>query len=132
MTISAQQKATYHNITAKEAYIILKNTPNTYIVDVRSANEFNDIHAENAVLITAFDMSDGTMKPINEFAKNISLKFDKSKDKLFLICKTSARSKAAAQILVDNGWSHENIYSINDGTLGKDGWKESNLPIITK
>lgn len=132
MICFSQEKSLYHNISAKEAYQILQTTKNTSIIDVRSSEEYSSVHAENAVLITAFEMSDGTMRPIKEFAESVAAKFDKSNDKLFLICKTSGRSKLAAQILVDNGWNPDHIYSIDGGTLGKEGWKESNLPIVVK
>lgn len=116
----------FHNISPQEAFELLKQS-NVTLIDVRSAEEYQAGHAANAVLMTAF--APGTMNFLPEFVEQVAARFDKSKDKLLLICKTAGRSRAAAEQLVKAGWNPDQVYSVNGGTLGETGWQKSGLPM---
>lgn len=69
------------------------------IVDVRSPQEFNEGHIDNAILIPDYEV----------YVKSRELLKDK-KQKIFLYCNTGARSEKVKKILKKQGY--ENVYNI--------------------
>ena len=80
------------------------------LIDVREANEYAEVHAQDAKLM-----------PLSDFAASYS---ELPKDtELIMICRSGARSAQAAQHLLDNGYS--NVSNLKGGTLA---WQEAGLP----
>jgi len=90
-------EAEYRKINAEEAYQMMQSTDGFILVDVRTAEEFNERHIKGALLI-----------PVNEI--NVRA-VDELPDKNALIlvyCRSGARSANAAYDLVDMGYT--NVY----------------------
>lgn len=95
-------------VSPQEAQQQIKN--GARLVDVREANEYQEVHAEGAQLM-----------PLSEFETRYS---ELPKDQpLVMICRSGARSGRAAQYLLDNGYS--NVSNLTGGTLA---WQEAGLP----
>ena len=106
----------------------LKDNENTYLVDVRTPEEFkndgfSDLSSINKILhkITIVN-SDGSPNPnfLSEFS-DLNLNKD---SEIYFICRSGARSMRAAALVADLGY--QNLYNVEDGfTLG---WKPMGLP----
>mgnify|MGYP003109942489 CR=1 FL=1 len=94
-------------ITVPEAKTILAEEPNAIILDVRTPEEFQEGHIENAILINFFD---------ENFEEQVAL-LDKNKP-VFIYCRSGNRSNKAGKILADLGFTE--IYDITEGYAG---WK---------
>ena len=86
----------YKKITTKEAEVLMKEK-DTVIIDVRTETEYKDGHIENAINIPQENMNKDTVK----IAKD---------KKVIVYCRTGARSRVAATILVDLGY--KNVYDL--------------------
>ena len=116
------------NITSVECLQKLKDNENTYLVDVRTPEEFkndgfSDLSSINKILykITIVN-SDGSPNPnfLSEFS-DLNLNKD---SEIYFICRSGARSMRAAALVADLGY--QNLYNVEDGfTLG---WKPMGLP----
>ncbi|MEL1242003.1 thioredoxin domain-containing protein [Flavobacterium flavipallidum] len=82
----------------------INTTKNPQILDVRTPEEFNLEHIENAVNENWF---------ASDFAKNVE-KLDKNKA-VFVYCKSGGRSKKATEKLAELGF--KNIYELEGGFL---------------
>lgn len=80
-------------------------------IDVRTSEEFASGHAYRARNI-----------PLDTLAANLD-KLERN-EPVYLICRSGSRSKKAAQILVDNGFSQ--AITISGGT---DAWQAAGLPM---
>ncbi|WP_420597354.1 rhodanese-like domain-containing protein [Deinococcus sp.] len=97
-----------NEVTPQDAQSKVKN--GALLIDVREANEYAEVHAQDAQLM-----------PLSEFAQQYS---ELPKDKeLIVICRSGARSAQAAQHLLDNGYS--NVSNLKGGTMA---WQEAGLP----
>lgn len=83
------------------------------LIDVREANEYQEIHAEGATLI-----------PLSEFETRYS-ELPKEKE-LVLICRSGARSGRATQYLLDHGYNK--AVNLTGGTIA---WQDTGLPTIS-
>ncbi len=81
-------------------------------VDVRTPEEYASGHADRAINI-----------PLDTLAASLD-KLEKN-EPVYLICQTGSRSKKAAQILVDAGFSQ--VISISGGTAA---WQTGSLPMV--
>ena len=91
---------TYTDINVSEAKQTIETNPNLVILDVRTQEEHNEGHIENAVLI-----------PVSELESRLD-ELDSEKDTL-VYCRSGGRSATASQILVDNGFS--SVYNMLGG-----------------
>ena len=125
---NSDSKAYKGDLDAKHAYEMMQESSNMVFIDVRTKKEFNDHHAKNAISIPIFMAKNGkrALNPnfVQEVKKAINNKLDQ---KVILICRSGSRSKYAANLLAQNGFS--NVYNILNGTDAPDGWSDSNLPI---
>ncbi|MEL7660900.1 rhodanese-like domain-containing protein [Acetobacterium wieringae] len=86
-----------NKITAEEAKVMIDEGKNLVILDVRTQEEYNEGHIENAVLI-----------PDTEISAKSSTVLADSNQTILVYCRTGRRSAEAAKKLVDLGYS--NIY----------------------
>lgn len=92
-------------ITVPEAKTILAEEANAIILDVRTPEEFQEGHIEDAILINFFD---------ENFEEQVAL-LDKNKPVL-IYCRSGNRSNKASKILADLGFTE--IYDITEGYAG--------------
>ena len=85
----------YMNITALQAKEIMDNESGYLILDVRTQHEFDEGHIQNAVLIPDYEIAQRAETELND------------KNQLILVyCRSGRRSKAAAQTLVELGYTN--------------------------
>jgi rhodanese-related sulfurtransferase len=85
------------------------------LVDVRTPDEYNEAHLENATLI---DYKNA------EFLQNVNAKLDKSKP-VYVYCHSGGRSARASKILEEAGFTK--VYDMKGGISG---WKTANLKTV--
>lgn len=136
----------YENVTSKDAYKILCEEENSYLIDVRTDAEwqfvgFPDLSkAKKEVFFIQWQVL-----PEMKINEDFALEFEKigikdKNSKLFLLCRSGVRSAYAANLLSKKGY--ENCFNITDGFEGrhdekghrgnKEGWKAIKLPWIQK
>lgn len=82
------------------------------LVDVRESNEFNEVHAQGALLL-----------PLSELETRFS---ELPKDRpLLMICRSGARSARACEYLLQNGYT--DVTNLAGGTLA---WADADLPVV--
>ncbi|RLA09036.1 MAG: rhodanese-like domain-containing protein [Gammaproteobacteria bacterium] len=131
----------YQTIKPQDAYKQLQNDTDTILIDVRSDMEFLMVgHPVGAIHIAWIDYPDWDVnKNFTSEVKKLLLGRQMNstkKIKIFLICRSTNRSKAAADCLSLAGI--KSIYVINGGFEGKldqkhhrsvaEGWRYENLP----
>ena len=84
----------YKQISAKEAKEIMDSGEEYILLDVRSEEEFAEKHIPGAVLIPHTEIADRAEEELPDKEKNI-----------LVYCRSGNRSKIAAQILVDLGYT---------------------------
>ncbi len=103
------------NITTKEAYDLIQNNienPDFIILDVRTQDEYNSGHIENASMLDFYDES---------FEDDLD-QMDKNKTYL-VYCRTGNRSGRATDIMVELGFT--DVYNMLGGIVqwNEDGYK---------
>ena len=85
----------YEQITPAEAKEIMDTQDGYIILDVRTQEEYDESHIENAVLIPDYEIADKAESVL------------KDKDRLILVyCRSGRRSKLAAEELVKLGYTN--------------------------
>ncbi|MBN2331849.1 MAG: sulfurtransferase [Deltaproteobacteria bacterium] len=131
---AAQDSTLTANITSLEAYNILMKTADTYLVDVRTPEEYQLIgHAPMAYNIPFMFLSDEFVVKgdkfrgqtagktryqyyLNpDFIREVGKKFKKT-DTLLVTCRSGNRSVPAVDLLVKSGFTK--VYNISDGFEG--------------
>jgi len=92
----------------------MESTKDKTVLDVRTNDEYNQGHLENAVMIDYY-------KP--DFKQRLA-KLDKAKP-VFVYCAAGARSESAAQALVDLGFKQ--VYDLQGGM---NAWKKEKMPVV--
>jgi rhodanese-related sulfurtransferase len=131
----------YKIIKPKAAYKMLQNDTNSILIDVRSDMEFLMVgHPVGAIHIAWIDYPDWDVNPnfTSEVKKVLLGRQMKKKGqvKIFLICRSTNRSKMAAISLAKDGLT--SLYVIDGGFEGEldhkhhrsciNGWRFENLP----
>ncbi|WP_342225094.1 rhodanese-like domain-containing protein [Rickettsia endosymbiont of Urophora cardui] len=122
------------NICSKEAYNMLVSNNNTFLVDVRTEEEWKNVGVpslsnKNNVIFLSWQLS-----PFMELNKDFEDRFlsiidDKMSNIIFFLCRSGHRSLMAANFMANVGY--KNCYNIIDGfegNLQNKGWKQNNLP----
>lgn len=89
---------TYRTIASNEAMSLIDN--GAIIIDVRTAEEYNEGHIANAINIPVDNISEIT------YSKD---------DKIIVYCASGVRSAIAAKTLVDAGYN--NVYNLDGGLI---------------
>jgi rhodanese-related sulfurtransferase len=139
------------DIKPKAAYeLIQKDRENSYIVDVRTRYEYQDIgHSEGAYNIPLLFYSTevdkkGYRKVLNQdFCRDLKQRFKPGTDSLFFICRSAERSTIATDKAIACGFKKDRVYNVLGGFEGdrvhdKDspfygqrmvgGWRHEGLP----
>jgi phage shock protein E len=110
VTTEEKEVSEINDISPEEVYEIIKNNQDYIILDVRTKEEFNEGHLEDAILI-----------PVSELESRLD---ELPKDKpIITYCKSGVRSRNAANMLVENGFTQ--IYDMG-GILD---WQEEGYPV---
>lgn len=130
------------SMTATDADAALRTTANAVLIDVRTPHEWEHVGKPNTealpypVIFEAWiDIPGGPVCP--DFASHLEAQLQEkglSRDTTacFLLCRSGARSLAAANHLQQLGWQAR-LINVADGfegspTLQKIGWRQSGLP----
>ncbi len=130
-------------ISAKQAWEMLQNQPNTLLIDVRSSMEFLFVgHPDGAVHIPWVDEPDWEVNP--QFVAEVERHIEKTMvtrqkndhANVILLCRSGDRSVKAGERLIDSGIN--NVLHIEEGFEGDldeneqrssvNGWRLSGLP----
>ena len=96
------------NISGKDATLLIRDTKNLVIIDVRSKNEYKSGHINGSNLM-----------PVNEIASRIT-ELEKFRGNPILVhCASGGRSPKAVNILLKNKFGP--IYHMNHGLSGFNG-----------
>lgn len=105
-----------HEIYPGDAADKIKNKENIILLDVRTPEEYEEVHLENAILLPVQQLSAQSLADIG-LGEN-------AKDKEIIIyCRSGARSKTAYNIMKSLGYT--NIKSVAGGMIH---WEEDNYP----
>lgn len=89
------KEATFVSITAQEAKKIIDTEEDCIILDVRTQEEYDEGHIPDAILIPDTEVENRAEEELPD------------KEQLILVyCRSGRRSKLAAQILADSGYSN--------------------------
>ena len=107
----------YTDIRAEVAYSMINDTvtfPNLLILDVRSQSEYDSVHLNNSILI-----------PVDELESRLDEIVEYNNTEIIVYCASGARSHAASEILVSNGFSK--VYNILGGITA---WIDAGYPPV--
>ena len=94
-TIENKQEAVYVNITAEEAKKIMDTETDYVILDVRTQEEYDQGHIPGAIVI-----------PDTEIKVRAEEELPDKDEMILVYCRSGRRSKNAAQILVELGYTN--------------------------
>jgi rhodanese-related sulfurtransferase len=101
-------------ISPEEAYQMIMEDEDVFLLDVRTQEEYEEGYIEGATLI-----------PVSDLAGRLD---EVPKDKKIVIyCRTGNRSMTAANILISNGY--EEVYNVQGGIIA---WDSAGLPVIAQ
>ena len=103
--------STVKPLTVKDTKALIDTTPNLYILDVRTPDEYRQSRMKNSVLIPDYELG----KRLQEVPKNRPV---------LVICAVGARSKPASELLVSK--DYKEVYHLNDGLVG---WYRAGMPV---
>ena len=94
----------------------IQNNKDVILLDVRTPEEYAEIHLENALLLPVGELSANTLA-------NIGLGEDAKDKEIVIYCRSGARSKQAYDVMRSLGYT--NITSVAGGMIH---WQEDNYP----
>jgi rhodanese-related sulfurtransferase len=104
--------AQYRDITVNEAENLISK-PNTYLLDVRTPEEYQEAHLEGATLI-----------PVGELESRLG-ELEAQKDKEVIVyCRSGSRSAKASEILSKKGYQVANVEG------GITAWQSAGKPVV--
>jgi rhodanese-related sulfurtransferase len=123
------------DVTPTEAYRMVRENPkNTFIVDVRTRIEYQDIgHPNGAYNIpwkfyTTETGKKGYNKVMNKnFSQDLKARFNPETDTLLLLCRSAQRTIGASTDAVDAGFKPDKVFNVLGGFEG-DKVKDKNSP----
>lgn len=128
----------FEEIDPQEAHRRMTDDPSTTYLDVRTVEEFADGHAHGAVNVPIAVFGCAGMEMNDDFVRIVAAKFAKDA-KLVVGCKMGGRSKRAAAMLEEDGFT--TIVDQKAGFSGatnafgqveEKGWKPAGLPIAAE
>jgi rhodanese-related sulfurtransferase len=127
------------NLKPAEAYQRLQDSPNAWLIDVRTLPEWQFVGLPAVERLVRVSWQEYPTMQVNEDFVRLVQDAGVAKDaEVFLICRSGARSAAAATALTQAGFA--NCYNVAEGFEGdKDehgrrgsvgGWKAAGLPWV--
>lgn len=95
----------YKNISSNKLKEIIKNNKDILLVDVRTKEEFEEVHIENSINI-----------PLQDLLYNIDELQDYNDKDIIIYCRSGHRSITACNLLSIEGFNK--LYNLEDGILG--------------
>lgn len=111
--ITCQSQSSNEKLNPEAFYDKMQSSPESVLIDVRSADEYNDGALLNAININYND---------DQFQSKIK-KLDVNKT-YFVYCLSGGRSASAVSYMRDNGF--KNVYELKGGIMA---WKKANLNV---
>lgn len=105
-----------HEIYPGDAADKIKNKEDIILLDVRTPEEYEEVHLENALLLPVQQLSAQSLA-------DIGLGEDSKDKEIIIYCRSGARSKTAYDIMKSLGYT--NIKSVSGGMIH---WEEDNYP----
>jgi len=102
----------YTSLTVDGAKSLIQENTDLVVLDVRTKEEYESGHLQNAILI-----------PVSELQDRLA-ELDKDK-KILVYCKAGIRSAKASEILVNNGFG--SVYNLVGGI---DAWIQAGYPVV--
>lgn len=99
------------NLKSTEAKALLAKNSRAFLLDVRTPDEYRQVHLKGAVLI-----------PLDQLERRV--KEIPRERPIVVYCAVGARSNAAAGILASRGFRE--IYNVSDGVVG---WFKNGYPV---
>lgn len=125
-------------VSPKEAYDAMQKDSETIYLDVRSVQEFEQGHPQNAINIPIMNLVPGIgMVPNPDFMQVVEGTVSKDAN-IMVGCKMGGRSARAVEIMSQHGYS--NVANVRGGFVGamdqagrvtEPGWSMLNLPTCT-
>ena len=115
-------------IKSSEIKKFIENNPNTVLLDVRTADEWNTVGKPDAkgLGVKSFFI---TISQDQSFLENVKKNIDK-KDHVLVMCAAGGRSIIAANLLANEGYNTLNVSDGFSGNSQDPGWKNLGLPSI--
>jgi phage shock protein E len=107
----ASKPAQVMDISPAEVFEIMENSQDYLIVDVRTKSEYDTGHLEGAMLLPVQELED----------RMDELPADRP---IIVYCRSGARSRSAAEILVENGFAM--VYDMG----GISSWEAEGYPVV--
>lgn len=101
-------------ISTEGFFALYEKNPNLCLIDVRSEEEFLEVHAKMAKLIPLDQIDKNSIADLAKLAKD---------QPVYLICRSGRRSATAGEIFLEAGY--QEVYNVLGGTLD---WVDKNLP----
>ena len=123
------------NLTAQQSWELMQANPDAVLIDVRTKVEHSFVgHPVNAVHVPWKEAPDWQINP--DFVAQVKQVVSDAGCHVLLLCRSGARSLAAAEALQDAGYGH--LVNIVDGFEGDldahkhrgnlGGWRYAHLP----
>lgn len=131
------------DVDVAEAWEALKSEPDAVLVDVRTKAEWNfvgipDLSETGKEPVLVEWQVFPTMETNGAFVDSVSAAVPKRDARIYFLCRTGGRSKAAAIAMTQAGYAH--CFNVSDGFEGPHdarqhrgtsrGWKASGLPWV--
>jgi rhodanese-related sulfurtransferase len=127
------------NVRPTEAYQRLRDNPNAWLIDVRTVPEWQFVGLPSVERLVRISWQDYPAMQVNgDFVRQVEEAGVPKAADVFFICRSGARSAAAAAALTQAGFA--NCYNVAEGFEGdKDehgrrgsvgGWKAAGLPWV--
>jgi rhodanese-related sulfurtransferase len=127
------------NVRPTEAYQRLRDNPNAWLIDVRTVPEWQFVGLPAVERLVRISWQDYPAMQVNgDFVRQVEEAGVPKAAEVFFICRSGARSAAAAAALTQAGFA--NCYNVAEGFEGdKDehgrrgsvgGWKAAGLPWV--
>ena len=117
------------NISAKEAWELLKVQDKSFLVDVRTIAEWQSVGYPDLSVISKNLIKITWDKDEKKFINSLKEFIPNQDSQIIFICKAGGRSATTANLAISYGYS--SCYNLVGG-FEMGGWKDNNLPFIIK
>ncbi len=104
----------YEDIPVSEFYGKLKGYPGLFILDVRTPEEYREVHV----------IGTGRLIPVEELKKRMDELKGLEETEIYVICRSGRRSVTASELLTSHGF--KKVFNVTGGILE---YKKMNYPV---